>query len=159
MWQEDELDVTMKVLQQVRVGGSVVEDHQDTEGEALRRAILLQLVHQPYLAVLLKNVTCHPTSGIAEPVDRQAALIIPLECMRVLSVVDQDGLQLAVSRQVSPQQEGEMVLERFEARGRLLLLRDVRAFWHFLPPQARFIHIKYLLGLVPPLLDDGPETI
>ena len=37
--QEDELDVAMQVLQHVGVGGSVIQDHQDTEGEALRRAI------------------------------------------------------------------------------------------------------------------------
>ena len=49
--------------------------------------------------------------------------IIILECTRVLGVVGQDGLQLEVSHQVSPQQEGETVLECFEARGRLLLSR------------------------------------
>ena len=46
----------------------------------------------------------------------------------------------------------------FEAWGRLLP-RDIHAFRHFLPLQACFIHIKDLLGLVPPILDDGPETI
>ena len=37
--QKDELYITMQVLQHVGVGGNVVEDHQDTEGEVLRRAI------------------------------------------------------------------------------------------------------------------------
>ena len=87
----------MQVVQHVRVGGSIIQDHQDTEGEALRCAMLLQLVHQLCLAVLLKNVTCHPASGIGEPVDRQAAVIVPLECTRVLGMVDQDRLELAVS--------------------------------------------------------------
>ena len=90
--------------------------------------------------------------------NRQAALIVTLECSRFLGVVDQDGLELAVSRQVSPQLEGDTVLKRFEARGRLLLPRDVRAVRHFLP-QACFIHVNNLLGLVPPVLNDGPETI
>ena len=74
-------------------------------------------------------------------------------------MVDQDWLEFAVSCQVSPQQEGEMVLECFEAWGRLLLLCDVRTFRHLLPVQARFIHVENLLGLVSPLLNDGPETI
>ena len=52
-----------------------------------------------------------------------------------------------------------MVLECFEAWGRLLLPRDVCTFRHLLPLQARFIHVEHLLGLVTPLLDDGPETI
>ena len=76
----------------------------------------------------------HPTTGVGEPVDRQAGLVVALECTRILCVVDQDGLQLAVSHQVSPQQEGETVLERFEARGRLLLC-DVCTFRHLLPLQ------------------------
>ena len=80
--QEDKLDVAMQVLQHVGVGRSVIQDHNDAEGEALRRAILLQLVYQLYLAVLLKNVTCHPTTGIGEPVDRQAALIVLFDCMK-----------------------------------------------------------------------------
>ena len=125
--QEDELDVLMQVLQHVGVSGSIIQDHQDTEGEALRRAILLQLMHQGTLAVRLKNVTGHPTSGIGVPMDRHAGLIIPLECTRVLGMVDKDGLELAVSCQVSPQQEGEMILKCLEARGRLLLPRDVCA--------------------------------
>ena len=54
------------------------------------------------LAVGLENVAHHPTTGIGEPLDRQAGLILALECMRVLGVVDQNGLELAVSRQVSP---------------------------------------------------------
>ena len=57
--QEDELYVLMQVMQHVGVGGTIVEDHQDMEGEALRRAVLLQLMHQGTLAVFLKNVTCH----------------------------------------------------------------------------------------------------
>ena len=47
----------------------------------------------------------HPTTGIGEPMERQAGLIIALECMRVLSVVDQEELELAVSHKVSPQAE------------------------------------------------------
>ena len=93
----------MQVLQHLGVGGSVVKVHQNTEGEALRRAILLQLVHQLRLAVGLENVARHPTSGVGEPVDRQADLVVALECTRVLGVVDQDGFEFAVSRQVSPQ--------------------------------------------------------
>ena len=99
------------------VGWSVVKDHPDTEGEALRRAILLQLVHQLYLAVRLENVSRHPATGIELPMDRQAGFIIALECMRVPGVVHYDGLEFVVSRQVSPQQEGETVLEHFEALG------------------------------------------
>ena len=83
------------------------------EGEALRLIILLQLMHQLYLAVRLDNVARHPTSGIGEPVDRHAGLIVSLEHTRV---VDQDRFELAVSRQVSPQQEGEKVLKCLEAR-------------------------------------------
>ena len=52
----------------------------------------------------------HPTTGVGEPVDRQVGLIRALKGTRVLGVVDQDGLQFAVSHQVSPQQEGETVL-------------------------------------------------
>ena len=94
--QKDELDVAMQVLQHLGVSRSVVEDHQDTEREVLRHAILLELVHQLNLAAFLKNVTSHPTSEIGEPLDRQAALIKPLECTRVLRVVDQDGLELSL---------------------------------------------------------------
>ena len=157
--QEDKFNVRMQVRQHLGVGGSVVEDHQDFEGEALRRAIVLQLVDQLRLAVGLENMARHPTTGVGEPVDRQAGLIITLECTLVLGVVDQDGLEFGVSRQVSLQQEGETVLGCFEARGRLHLPRDVRAFRHLLPLQACFIHVKYLLGLVTTLLDDGPQTI
>ena len=156
---EDEFDVVMQVLQHLGVGGSVIEDHQDMEGEALRHAIFLQLVHQGSPAVSLENVSPHLTTGIGIPMDRQAGLFITFECTGVLSVVDQDGLELAVSRQVGPQKEGEMVLKCFEARGRLLLSRDVRAFRLVFPLQACFIHIKNLLGVVTPLLDDGLETI
>ena len=111
--QEDELDVAMQSLQHVGVGGSVIQDHPDTEGEALRCAVR-QLLHQGCPAVRLENVSRHPTSGISVPMDRQAGLFIALKCTRVLSVVDQDRLQLAVFHQVSPQQEGEMVLERLK---------------------------------------------
>ena len=52
---KDELDVRVQVLKHVRMGGSVAEDHHDTLEEALRRAILLQLVHQGSLAVCLKK--------------------------------------------------------------------------------------------------------
>ena len=116
------------------------------------RAILLQLMHQGHPAVCLENVFRQPTSGIGVPMDRQVGLCIVLECTRVLGLVHHDMLKLAVSRQVSPQHEGEMVLERFEARGRLLLPLDVQAFRHFLPLQAHFIHVEHLLGLVPPSL-------
>ena len=43
-----------------------------------------------------------------------------------------------------------MVIKCLEAHGRLLLPRDVRAVRHLFPLQARFIHVKHLLGLVPP---------
>ena len=149
-WQEDKLDVRMQVRQHLGVGGSVVKDHQHMEGEALRRAILLQLMHQLYLAVGMENMACHPTTGVGKPVDRQAGLIIALDSTRVLSTVDQDEPEFAVSLQVSSQQQGEMVLEHFEARGRLLLPRDVCAFRHLLLLQAHFIHVKNLLwGLCP----------
>ena len=69
------------------VGGSIVEDHQDTEREAVRHAILLHLVHQGSPAVRLENVSHHPTTGIGEPMDRQASLFIALECTRVLGVI------------------------------------------------------------------------
>ena len=71
--------------------------------------------------------------------DRQDGLFIALECTRVPGIVHHDGLEFAVSRQFSPQQEGEIVLECFKARGRLLLPRDVCAFRHLLPLQA---HIR-----------------
>ena len=85
----------MQVLQHVRVGGSIIQDHQDTEGKALRHAIL-QLVHQGSPAVHMETVSHHPAAGIGISVDRQAGLFIALECKRVLSVVDQDGLQLGL---------------------------------------------------------------
>ena len=66
--QKDEIDVLMEVLQDLRVGESIIQDHKDTEGEALRCAILLQLVHQLRLAVGLENVARHPNTGIDEPV-------------------------------------------------------------------------------------------
>ena len=112
VWQqEDKFNVGLQVRQHLGVGGSVVEDYQDFEGEALRRVILLQLVDQLRLAVGLENMARHPTTGVGEPVDRQAGLIITLECTRVLGVVNQDGLEFAVSRQVSLQQEGETKVE------------------------------------------------
>ena len=144
--QEDKLDVLMQVLQH-GVGGSIVEDHQDMEGEALRRTILLQLVHPLRLAVGLENVTRHPT------VDRQADLDIVLECTRVLSVVDQNGLQLAVSRQVSPQQKGETVLKCHEPGpdfSSLMMYVRSGIFIHCRP-------VSFILNLLG--LDDGPETI
>ena len=147
---KDKLYITMQILQHFGVGGSIVEDHQDTEGETLICAILLQLMHQGNRAVHLENVSRHPTSGIGVPVDRQAGLFIAPECTRGLGMVHHDRLKLAVSLQVSPQQEGETVLEHFEALGRLLLPRDVRAFRYFLSLQARVIHIEHLLGLVTP---------
>ena len=75
--QEDELDATMQVLQHVRVGGSIIQDHQDMEGEALRHAILLQLMHQGCPTVSLANVSCHPNTGIGVPMDKQASLVFP----------------------------------------------------------------------------------
>ena len=141
------------------VGGSVVQDHEDLEGEALRPEVLPKLVHQLGLGVCLENVARHPPTAVGIPVDGQAVLIVALKGTRVLSVVHQDGLELAVSRQVHPQQEGETILESLEAWARLLLLGDVRVFRHFLPLQARFIHVEDLLGLVTPLLDDDPEFV
>ena len=85
---------------------------------------------------------------VIQPVDRQAGIVVTLEYTRVLFIVDQDELKFAVSCQVSPQQEGETVLKCHEARGTLLLPRDVREVRHCLPLLARFIHIKDLLGLV-----------
>ena len=148
-WQKDELDVLMQVLQHMGVGKSIVEDHQDMEGEALRCAILFQLVHQLRLAVALENVASHPTSGIGKPMDRQAGLVITLEHTWVLGMVDRDRLELAVSCQVSPQQEGETVFICLKAWGKLLLPCDVHEVRHFIPLQAHFIHVKNLLGLVP----------
>ena len=55
----------------------------------------------------LENVARHPTSGISKPVDRQTGLIVALECTKVLGMVDQNELELALSCQVSPQQDGE----------------------------------------------------
>ena len=109
-------------------------------------------MHQLGLGVCLENVARHPPTAVGIPVDGQAVLIVALKGTWVLGVVHQDGLELAVSRQVRPQQEGEPVLERLEAWGRLLLLRDVRAFRHFFPLQAHFIHVE-------DLLDDGPEFV
>ena len=73
---KDELDVQVQVLQHVGVGRSIIEDHQDTEGEAMRHATHIQLVHQDSLAVRLENVSRHPTTGTGEPMDRQAAFVI-----------------------------------------------------------------------------------
>ena len=140
------------------MGGSVVEDHQDTASEALRCTILLQLVHQGSLAVHLENVTYHPTTGTGVLMDRQAASVIATECTRVVSMVHHDRLKFAVFGQVSPLQEDETVLECFETQDRLLFPSDVRPFRHLLPLQACFIHVEDLQGLVHPLLDDGLET-
>ena len=54
-------------------------------------------------AVGLENMACHPTTGVGEPVDRQVGLIVALKGMRVPGMVNQDGLQFAVSHEVSPQ--------------------------------------------------------
>ena len=105
----------------------------------------------------VENVSRHPTSRIGIPVDRQGGLFIALQCTRILGVVHHDGIEFVVSRQVSPQQKGETVLERIEARGRLLLLRIVCVLSHLLPLQARFIHIKNLLGLYPSSLMIAPR--
>ena len=107
----------MQVRQHLGVGGSIIEDHEDLEREALRGAILLQLLDKLSLALGPENMAHHPTTGVGEPVDRQASLIIVLKGMRVLDVVDKDGLQHAVSCQVSPQQEGETVLKCLETWG------------------------------------------
>ena len=48
-------------------------------------------------------------------------------------MINNNRLKLRVAHQVGPQQQGEMVLEHFEAWGRLLFLRDIRAFQHLLP--------------------------
>ena len=58
-----------------------------------------------------------------------------------------------------PQQEGAAILECLKSRGRLLLPRDVRAVRCLLSMEARLIHIKHLVGRVPPLLDDGLEFV
>ena len=73
-------------------GGSVAEAHQDTEGEALSHATLLQLVHQGSLAVRLENMPHHPTTGNGIPMERQAVFVIALECKRVFEVVHHDRL-------------------------------------------------------------------
>ena len=101
----------MQLRQRMGVGGSVVQDHEDLEGEALRPAILPKLMHHLGLGVCLENVARHPPTAVVIPVDGQAVLIVALKGTRVLGVVHQDGLKLAVSRQVRPQQEGETVLE------------------------------------------------
>ena len=148
--QEDELDVPMQILKHIGVGGSIIQGHQDTEGEALRRAILLQLVHQGHPAIVLENVARHPTTGTGEPMDRQARLCIALECTKVLGVIHNDGLQLAVCCQVSPQQEGETVLKWLEAPGRLLLPHDVlqsRIFFQCRPVPST---LNTCWGLYPP---------
>ena len=127
----DELDVLMQLGQQMGVGRSVVQDHGDLEREALRPAILSKLVYQLGLGVCLENVACHPPTAVGIPVDGQAVLIVAPKGTRVLGVVHQDELELAVYRQVRPQQEGETVLERLEAFGKLLFLGDVTAFRQF----------------------------
>ena len=68
----------MQVWQHLGLGGSVVEDHEDFEGDALRYAIFLQLMDQLNLAVGLENMVRHPTTGVGEPVDGQAGLVIAL---------------------------------------------------------------------------------
>ena len=102
------------------------------------------------LAVGLENNARHLTAGVGVPVDGQAIFVIALKGTQVLSMVEQDWLQLRVSGQVIPQQEGETVLKHLETWGKLLLLRDVLAVRQFLPLQAPFIHVEDLLGLVPP---------
>ena len=113
--QEDELDVLMQVLQHMGMGRIIIQGHQDTEGEALRRAVLPQLVHQGHPAVILENEARHFTSGIQEPIDRQACLCIALDCTKVLGLIHNDRPKLAVSRQARSQQEGETVLKCLEA--------------------------------------------
>ena len=134
----DKLDVLMQLSQQMGVGGSAVQDHEDLEGEALRPAILRKLVHQLGLGVCLENVAHHPPTVVGTPVDGQSALIIALKGKWVLGVVHQDGLEPAVSCQVRPQQEGDTILERLEAWGRLLPLGDVCAFRHFFSTAGPF---------------------
>ena len=60
-WKKDELYITMQVLQHMGVGGSIVEDHQDTEREALRCAVLLQIMHQRYACCTPEK--CDPSSN------------------------------------------------------------------------------------------------
>ena len=132
--QKYNLDVGVEVLQHLGVGGGIVQDHQDLEGEALRRAIIiLHLVKELCLAVGLEYTARHPTTGVVVPVDGQAFLFIAFKDMRGLCMVDQDGLYLTVSRQVSPEQEGETVLISLKSGGTLLLPRDVCAFSHLFP--------------------------
>ena len=91
-----------------------------------------------------------PLSKSGKPVDRQAGLIVALEVTRVLGVVDQDGLQFAVSRQVSPQQEGETVLKCLKTWGRLLLPGDVCAVRHFFHCKPISSILNTCWGLYPP---------
>ena len=66
-------------------------------------------------------------------------------------MINSNRLKLAVAHQTGPQQQGEIVLERFEAWGRFLLLCNVCVLWHLLPHEARFIH-ENLLRLLPPFV-------
>ena len=115
----------MEVLQHLRVGRGILQDHQDLEGEALRCAIIFQLMGELCFAVGLEYNACHPTIRTGVPVDGQAVLFIALKGAWVLGMVDQDRLQLAVSGQVNPEQEDEMVLICLKSGGALLLPRDV----------------------------------
>ena len=93
-----ELDVGVQIRQSLGVHGSIIEEHEDLEGEALRRAILLQLIIELCLAAGLENIARHPTTGVGVPMDRQAILVIAPKGTQVLGGVDQNRLQLAVSR-------------------------------------------------------------
>ena len=145
-----EMYALVEVQNSLGVGRGVVEEHQDLEGEALTEAILPKLGLELVLDVRLEDVRRHPSSLVGVPAHKERVLGVPLKGTWVLSMVHQEGLEFAIPRQVRPQQEGETVLECLEAWGRLLFLCNVRAFRHFLPLKARFIHIENLLGLVTP---------
>ena len=72
--------------------GSIIKEHENLKGEALRCAILLQLTKELHLAAGLENIACHSISGVGVPMDGQAVIIIAPKGTRVLGVVDQDGL-------------------------------------------------------------------
>ena len=60
------------------MGGGIVDDHQDAEGEVVSRAVLLQLGYQGTLAVCLESIASHPASCIGVPMHQQTALVITL---------------------------------------------------------------------------------
>ena len=124
-WQKHKLDITTQGLQHIGMGGGVIKDHQDMEGEVVSHTVLLQLGNQGILAVRLGNRDSHPASCNGIPMHRQTPLVITLKNTRVLRMANHDRLYLTIDCQVCIQQQSEMVLEYFEAWCRLLLLRDV----------------------------------